>query len=129
MSHSSVVTNVPALPDADSADRRSDHRYPIALQLQYKLIGKGQIQRLGFGRTVNISSHGVLFELDDVVPASGQMELALHWPFMLQGSCGLKLVMRGNILRTDEKTIALKTEFHEFRTARRSFCERSAAMH
>jgi hypothetical protein len=129
MSHTSVVTNVPDLPDADSAERRSDQRYPIALQLQYKLIGKSQIQRLGFGRTVNISSHGVLFELDDVAPASGQMELALNWPFMLEDSCGLKLVIRGNILRTEEKIIALKAEFHEFRTARRSFCERPAAMH
>lgn len=115
--------------DAHSTDRRGARRYPIALQLQYKLIRKGRIQRLGFGRTINICSHGVLFEIDDVVPTSGQMELALNWPLLLQGSCGLQLVMRGRILRTDEKTIALKAEFHEFRTAGRVLRERPAVIH
>jgi len=111
------VANVHARPDA--SDRRSDRRYPITLPLQYKLIRRGQSQLRGFGRTLNISTHGVLFEADDVVPAGGQIELAVNWPFLLQGSCCLRLVMRGSILRTDEKTIALKAAFHEFRTAGR----------
>jgi hypothetical protein len=121
--------DVRAMPDAHSTDRRAARRYPIALQLQYRLISKGQIQRLGFGRTINISSHGVLFEVDDVVPTGGEMKLALNWPFLLEGSCGLQLIMRGRILRTDEKTIALKAEFHEFRTAGQAVRERPAVIH
>jgi hypothetical protein len=120
MSPTSVVMDVGVVPDADSTDRRTDQRYPIALQLQYKLMRKGRAYRVGFGQTLNISSHGVLFEIDGVVPTSGRMELALNWPFLLQGSCGLQLVMRGRVVRTDGKTIALKAEFHEFRTARRA---------
>jgi hypothetical protein len=110
-------------------DRRATRRYPIALQLQYRLIRNGRIQSLGFGRTINIGSHGILFEADDVVPTSGQMELALIWPFLLQGSCGLQLIMRGRILRTDKKIIALKAEFHEFRTAGRGPHEKPAVIH
>jgi hypothetical protein len=129
MSAPSGVANVRSLADARTSDRRSDRRYPITLPLQYKLIRKGQSQSLGFGRTLNISTHGVLFEVDHVVPASGRIELALNWPFTLQGSCCLRLVMRGSILRTDEKTIALKAEFHQFRTAGRSLCERIGVIH
>ena len=55
------------------------------------------------------------------MPRGGQMELALHWPILLQGSCGLLLIMRGRVLRVAEKTIALKAEFHEFRTAGKGF--------
>lgn len=117
------------MPDAHSSDRRAARRYPIALQLQYRLMRKGRIQLLGFGRTINISSHGVLFEVDDVVPTGGQLELALNWPLLLEGSCGLQLIMRGRILRTDEKIIALKAEFHEFRTAGRVPHEKPAVIH
>lgn len=112
---------------ADVRDRRSDRRYPITLPLQYKLVRNGK-SLLGFGRTLNISTHGVLFELDDAVPAGGQIELALNWPLMLQGSCCLRLVMRGSILRTDEKTIALQAKSHEFRTAGRSLTVRCALL-
>jgi hypothetical protein len=112
--------DVPVMADNHTIDRRANRRYPIALRLQYKLIAKGRVQRLGLGRTINISSHGVLFESDDAMPTSGQIEVVLNWPFSLQGVCALKLVMRGRILRTEERTVALETEFREFRTAGRS---------
>lgn len=111
------------MSDAQSADRRTDRRYPIALQVQYKMMRKGKIHRVGYGRTLNISSHGVLFEIDEVLPVAGQMEVALNWPFLLQGTCGLQLIMRGRVVRTKHKTIAMKADFHEFRTARRSLFE------
>ena len=98
-------------------DQRSNGRYPIALELQYKLLNKGRVQSLGSGKTLNISSGGVLFEADHLLPASGPIELALNWPFLLEGVCGLKLVMRGRIVRCNARAIAVKAEFHEFRTA------------
>lgn len=130
MSPTSLAMNCCVMPeDADNTDRRADQRYPIALQLQYKLIRNGRIERRGFGRTINISSRGVLFEMDGVAPTRGRMELALNWPFLHQGSCRLKLIMRGRILRTDEKTIAMKAEFRELRTAGRSAFEGTAFIH
>lgn len=120
MSPTSVVTNARSLPDSERIERRKESRYPITVHLQYKLIERGQIQRLGSGRTFNISSHGLLFEIDDVAPASGRMELALRWPILLNGSCGLNLIIRGRIVRTDNRTVALRMDFHEFRTAGRA---------
>jgi len=111
------------------SDRRSKRRYPIHLEVQYKLLRHRRVERLGLGRTLNISSGGVLFEADGLLPTSGPIELALNWPFLLHGSCNLKLVMRGRIVRANDKAIAIKAEFHEFRTtgARSSVAEVTAA--
>lgn len=112
-----------ATPDAtglleiNRGDQRSNGRYPIALELQYRLLNKGRVQSLGSGKTLNISSGGVLFEADHLLPASGPIELAMSWPFLLEGVCGLKLVMRGRIVRSDARATAVKAEFHEFRTS------------
>jgi hypothetical protein len=121
----SPLMHLTAFPAASSAERRSNRRYPITLRLQYKILRKGRVERLGFGRTVNISTGGVLFEANELVPTTCQIELALHWPFLLQGSCGLKLVMRGRVVRSDDKAIGMEAEFHEFRTAARSLFARS----
>jgi len=57
------------------------------------------------------------------------MELSLNWPFLLRGSCGLQLVMRGRILRIDKTTVALKAEFREIRTARPTLFAEPAGIH
>jgi hypothetical protein len=100
-------------------DRRANGRYPITLELQYKLANKGRVEHLGVGRTLNISSGGVLFEADALLPSTGPIVLALKWPFLLEGICNLKLVMRGRIVRSDAypKVIAVKAEYHEFHIA------------
>jgi hypothetical protein len=100
-------------------DQRINGRYPITLELQYKLLNKGRVERLGIGRTLNISSGGVLFEADTLLPTTGRIELALSWPVLLEGICNLKLVMRGRIVRcdTNSKAIAVKAEYREFHTS------------
>lgn len=99
-------------------EQRSKSRYPIALELQYKLFHGNRVERTGSGRTLNISSNGVLFETDHPLPARGTVELALKWPLLLDGACGLKLVMRGRIVRSEANghATAICMESHEFRT-------------
>jgi hypothetical protein len=106
-----------ASPTENPRDRRTKRRYPINLEVQYKLLKHRRVERLGAGRTLNISSGGLLFEADGLLPPGGPIELALNWPFLLHGSCNLKLVIRGRIVRTNDKAIAIRAEFHEFRTA------------
>ena len=102
-----------------SENNRQSARYPIALKLQYKLrMNKKGLEYLGFGRTLNISSGGVLFEADCPLPARAPIEVALDWPYLLlDGVVTLKLVMRGIIIRSDAKAIAVKADHYEFRTA------------
>jgi hypothetical protein len=99
-------------------DPRVNRRYRIALGLQYKLLNQGRVEHQGIGRTLNISSGGVLFEADTIPPTMGRIEVAI----LLNGICNLKLVMRGRIMRcgTNPKVIAVKAHYHEFHTAARS---------
>jgi PilZ domain len=106
-----------AQPTESASERRTKRRYPIHLEVHYKLLKQRRVERLGAGRTLNISSGGVLFEADGVLPPNGPIELALNWPFLLHGSCNLKLVIRGRIVRTADRAIAIRADFHEFRTA------------
>jgi len=107
------------LPEKSREDQRAKDRYPIALELQYKLLDRGRVEQVGIGRTVNISSKGVLFETDRSLPPSGSVELAMKWPFLLRGICGMKLIIRGQIVRchANTKATAVRAESHEFRTA------------
>jgi hypothetical protein len=119
MHSTSATPRAVASAETSPGDQRVNGRYPITLQLQYKLLNKGRVEQLGVGRTLNISSGGVLFEADGLLPPTGPIELALSWPFLLEGICNLKLVMRGRIVRCDtgSRAIAVKTEYHEFHTA------------
>src|SRR5712692_6263548 len=114
------MSRASVLSESHRNDQRLNGRYPIALELQYKLLNKGRVERLGVGQTLNISSGGVLFEAAGLLPSSGPVELAISWPFLLDGAVKLKLVMSGHIVRNDAKAIAVKVEHHEFRTTGRS---------
>ena len=113
-----MPNDVPSAKNRQS-DQRHTGRYPISLEVQYKLIDKRQADQLGFGKTLNISSGGVLFEPDHPLPAGGEIEVAMKWPFLLQGVCCLKLVMRVRIVSRDPKIklTSVKAESLEFRTA------------
>ena len=101
-------------PAERPTERRSKRRYPIHLEVQYKLLKHRRVERLGGGRTLNISSGGVLFEADGLLNTTGPIELALSWPFLLHGSCNLKLVIRGRIVRTNNRVIPSGPSFTNF---------------
>lgn len=98
-------------------DQRVTRRYPISLEIEYKVLRKGRVERLGLGRTLNVSSGGVLFQATDELPAGSSVELLMQWPFLLEGVCPLKLVIHGSVVRSDSKGVAIRNKHHEFRTA------------
>jgi hypothetical protein len=100
---------------AFSTDRRSRQRFPLTLAVEYRLLGKGE--RCGSGKTRNISSSGLLFEVADLLPFSGLIELMLSWPCVLNGACALKLMMKGRVVRSEGRGIAIESSQYEFRTA------------
>jgi hypothetical protein len=112
-----ALVNFARLLETNRPDQRSCRRYPITLEVEYKLLNKGRVERLGSGKTLNMSSGGVFFEATDTLPAEGPIELVMNWPFLLEGVCPLKLVMRGHIVRRDGQRIAVHAKHHEFRTA------------
>ena len=101
-------------------DRRSHRRYPIILEVEYKLLKRSQVVEFGSGSTLNISSSGVLFDANDTLHSTGVIELTLRWPFLLDGVCPLKLVIQGLVVRNHDKRIALSIKQHQFYIARRT---------
>ena len=100
-------------------DQRLHQRFPINLEIDYKVLSGARVEYQGSGRTVNISSGGVLMETDNLFPpAAGTIELAIRWPFRLEGICPLKLVMRGRIVRRVGTFVAVESDNYEFHTAR-----------
>ena len=65
---------------------------------------------------MNVSSNGVLFEADDVLPTGRSIQLAMKWPFLLEAACALKLHISGTIIRSVTKKAAVHIVHHEFRT-------------
>src|ERR1700733_9817895 len=99
----------------EGVDRRLRRRYPGVLEVQYKST-RGGARRLGSGTTIDISSCGVLFRAVHSLPAGSYIELTLKWPFLLNDVHPLKLVMRGRVVRSDGKRVAVR--IRESRIAR-----------
>jgi hypothetical protein len=103
----------------DRVDLRAHTRYPVELDLEYKLATEGK--RRGCGRTVNLSCQGLLFEAFGIfeLQPDNKIELCIDWPFQLNETCALKLVVRGRIVRRHKKLVAVIALRHEFRTSER----------
>ena len=111
------ITEFVQFSEALTADRRQHRRYPLHLEGEYWLSRKAGIKNHGFGRTLDISSGGVLFEADDPWPFQGDVELLLEWPAVLEEVYPLKLRIRGTIVRTQGRSIAVDLRHYEFRIA------------
>jgi len=100
-------------------ERRLCHRYPLTLRIEYKFGMRGT-EAHGFGKTVNISSHGVLFEAEEDQPANGPIDVLMDWPCLRNGVSPVRLVVRGHVVRKDSRFVAVCFTRHEFRSARSS---------
>jgi PilZ domain-containing protein len=97
-------------------DRRTSQRLPIEREVRYKvLMGRGQT-RTGTGRTVNISSAGILFTTDGLLPEGERVELSVSWPAQLNNTLPLKFVAMGRLVRCEENQAAIAIERYEFKT-------------
>ena len=117
MSRTPVVASR-AFPDQPgSADQRNHKRFPISLDIQYRQLNRGRVAHHGTGRTINISSGGVLFDAESPLLPGANVEIVVNWPFLLEGVCPLKLVMRGRVVRSEGVSAAVQMRQHEFRVA------------
>jgi hypothetical protein len=97
-------------------DRRADRRYPIELELRYKLIRRKRVLETGVGRTLDLSSGGIVFEAKRPLAQGFSVELAIRWPVLLGNVAALQLIVKGTVVRTEENRAAIRMSRHEFRT-------------
>ena len=101
---------------ANRADRRHSDRFPIEREVRYRILNKRSSEEQGDGKTINISSAGVLFTAEHVLLPGRRLELSISWPAQLNNKCALKLVARGRVVRFQEGRAAIEIQQYEFRT-------------
>jgi hypothetical protein len=99
-------------------ERRSAQRFPIERALRLRSFNRKGIQQTGQGRTINMSSTGILFATDQQLIPGRRVEVTVSWPAQLNQTCGLQFVARGRVVRVEPGKAALEILQHEFRTAR-----------
>lgn len=102
--------------EKQQSDRRHSDRFPIEREVRYRVLSKRSGEESGDGRTINISSSGVLFTADHILLPGRRMELSISWPAQLDNKCALKLVARGRVVRFEQGRAAIEIQQYEFRT-------------
>jgi hypothetical protein len=101
----------------DASDRRCADRFPIERELRYKVLSKRSQDEAGGGKTLNMSSSGVLFTSEHFLVPGKRVEVSISWPAQLNNSTKLKLVARGRVVRSEGGKAALEIQQYEFRTS------------
>ena len=102
--------------DQIGGERRTDRRYDIALNVRWKLIRRRRVLDSGTGKTIDVSSGGLLLETDRELPSGLNIELSISWPVLLHNVAPLQLVVAGRVVRTTGQRIGVRMTQHEFRT-------------
>lgn len=97
-------------------ERRRRQRFDIECEMRFRLLDSRRHLPLQLGKTVNISSKGVLFEAGMELPVGKRVELTISWPARLNDRCRLKMIAVGRIIRNDRGKTAALIQKHEFRT-------------
>ena len=102
--------------ERDKQDRRAADRFPIEREVRYKILNRKSADEVGVGKTINMSSNGVLFSTEEYLLPGKRLELSISWPAQLDAKVCLKLVARGRVVRSEERRAAIEIHQYEFRT-------------
>ena len=97
-------------------DRRHADRFPIEREVRYRVLNKRSSEEAGDGKTINMSSSGVLFTVEHMLLPGRRMELSISWPAQLNNKTALKMVARGRVVRFEGGRAAIEIQQYEFRT-------------
>lgn len=100
-----------------STERRIKARYPLEMAVHYQTLSSRPIR--GAGRTVNVSSNGVLIAAEHVIEEGARLRLTMEWPTLLDGITPLQLVTTGKVVRHKNSSIAIAFDWYQFRTMKR----------
>ncbi len=99
-----------------TSERRGTSRYPVREEVKYRVIQSRSPKTVGSGTTLNIGSGGILFTTEEKLPMGRMVELAVNWPARLGGTCPLKFVAMGRVVRSEDNVAAVRIERYEFKT-------------
>jgi len=96
-------------------DRRSGERFPVRMDLRYRVLLNGSgAAAYRSGRVVDISSAGVLFSAGQSCPQGTAVELSLDWPVLHDDAFRIGLSVIGSVVRSDVRGTAIRILRHGF---------------
>ena len=107
--------SVPNIP----VEHRSRRRYEMALEVRCEAADSGEFF---IGKTCDLSSRGVRFQIDKAFLPGKMLQLRIRWPFLLADVCPLQLVILGRVIRSDQSGTVITVARHEFRTLGANCC-------
>lgn len=100
----------------DERERRNGRRVPLACTVRYE-IGSSTHKKTGMGRTIDMSSSGVLFTTESLLRANTRVALHVTWPVRLESDVPVELYAEGKVVRTESSRAAIKYDQIAFRVA------------
>ena len=85
------------------------------MDLRFFYRRKGIVYQ-GTGVARGLTNVDVRVESDQDLPVSGDIQLRINWPFLLQSVCPLELVIEGSIEESDCEQRVVLINSYEFRT-------------
>jgi hypothetical protein len=118
--HRAAISDTPIV-----TERRSKSRYLMDLGIRFRFrLRSGAFLLDGVGRTVNVSSGGLLVVSRDLVSSEfregGYVEFSIEWPVLLDGRIPLQLLGVGRVVRRGAVDFAATFVTNQFRTRRSS---------
>ena len=100
--------------ERDRRNRRAAKRYGLDLQFDYRVFGRDGSVQEGRGRTLNMSSGGLLVAPDQPICKGRTIEITVQLPAQFKDAPGPRLVVLGHVLRSDAKGAAIRILRHGF---------------
>ena len=100
--------------ERDRRNRRAAKRYGLDLQFDYRVFGRDGSVQEGWGRTLNLSSGGLLVAPDQPICKGRTIEITVQLPAQFKDAPGPRLVVLGHVLRSDAGGAAIRILRHGF---------------
>jgi hypothetical protein len=99
-----------------TSNRRRSGRYPVEVDLWYRVLDAAEPFPSGHGRTLDLSEAGVLFRPDQKLRSGLKLEVAICWAARSRPAADVRVYAIGRVVRTDKECVAIEFFDHEFRT-------------
>jgi hypothetical protein len=104
---------------SNQPNRRGSKRVSIERDVHFRVVkNRSGKEASGFGKTVNMSSSGVMFTTEQTLPSRCRLELDIDWPAKLDDKCALKFVAEGHLVRSEDGLAVIEIQRYELRTKR-----------
>ena len=97
-------------------ERRRKRRFPLELKVRYQSTNS-KLAISGAGRTLNMSSGGLLIVSPLVMQQGIRLRLMVEWPWLLDQQTPLQLVAESRVVRANGSQFAVALNRYQFRTS------------